>query len=98
MNKDVVAIRLIAFFLLTLSVIIANNWQIPSVEFTKNDPFWLGSSAMCLAYLAKYIGNEPDNYDLTHGAMTFFILTKVIAQATHGNHYENAWGLLKSSH
>ena len=99
-NVNVGIIRAFAFGLLTLSVFIANGFKKTFVN-TLKDPFWIGAFGMCISWIiclknnSLYIFEDSGDYNkinITHAAMTFFIITKVIAHTEHGGHY-GPWGV-----
>jgi hypothetical protein len=82
-----------AFFMLTISVFI-NKGVGYTLSHTMTDPFYLGAFGMFATYAMKMM----TGIDYTFASMTFFIITKVIAQVTHGAHFENAWALPAVAH
>lgn len=101
-NINVGMIRAFAFGLLTLSVFIANGFT-KTILNTLTDPFWVGAFVMCISWIIclmnnkSYISVGDNKINIPHAAMTFFIITKVIAHTEHGGHY-GPWGATKGSH
>ena len=95
-NSQVAVIRIIAFGLLVMSVFVGADNNQTVLDNTVRDPFWLGALGMCLSWLYCYIHQDMyiNNINITHAAMTFFIITKIISQIEHGGHY-GPWGKLK---
>jgi len=97
-NIKVAFLRIVAFGLLCFSAFVAEDNNINKViSNTLTDPFWLGALIICLSwFISLLFGSEYfGNIKITHAAMTFFIITKVIAQVEHGGDY-GPWGVVKT--
>jgi hypothetical protein len=83
---------------LVISVFTAMDYDYTMViKNTFKDPFWLGAFVIGLAWAISYKNNSVfiQGINITHAAMTFFIITKIISQVEHGGHF-GPWGKIKS--
>ena len=88
-NNKVAIMRIIAFGLLSTSVFVDIGDFNKVINDTLTDPFWLGAFGMFIAWIISYKNgtNKINGRNITHLAMTIFILTKIISHSTHSKDY-----------